>query len=533
MLGGNPAKQNRYFNFRITHIRIIPLFAASVYNKIVKIFKIILPILIIVVLGLAGFYLYKKNKPSSSSSTIKSICQDCQSKYNPFGFAGPSAPDNFNNIQALGVKFARESISWETIEPSENQFNFDVYKESDLAQYGLEIIARLKLGQIWATKCDKSIACSEDKSFGCPSKSADCPPKDLGNWSDKGYSPLLYDFIFKSLADTTKTSQNFEYLIVGNEVNTPVFWHGSAQDYLKTRSTIYKAIKDINVKNGTNYKVVDNGIAGMIWGGAVLRENYCTNDQDKRNFAMEYAKKYFRRIYDGPYTEDALAKRINCANPSRDYLFLKEIFKKDPNLNEVSFDVMSYHFYEPWDTQEEVINWIGAEMKKNGYDKPIMNTEGGYRDTLHLYDDTPTLKQDVANEIPKLHVIALANNIKTWLWLPFTEREGQFYGPEWKGLVSEDQKILPAYYSYQIMVAKLAGFDRVEKIDKFQNAHVYKVNFVDKKSLYVIWANDNVQIDLSSEIDGNIQITDVNQKTKNIDSSKIDIGPSPIYVEEI
>ena len=452
---------------------------------------------------------------------------------NPFGFAGPSAPDNFNKIGALKVKYARESISWETLEPSYNQYKVDTLSESGkLSQYGLEIIARLELGQIWATKCDASIACPDIKSLGCPSKSADCPPKDLGNWTEKGYSPLLYDFVYKSLENAKNNGQNFEYLVIGNEVNTPVFWHGTADEYLKTRTTIYKAVKDINAKMGTDYKVVDNGIASTVWGGALLRENYCTNDQNKRNFAMDFAKKYFRRIYDGPYTEDALTKRINCDNPSQDYLMLKEIFKKDPNLEEASFDVMSYHFYEPWDTQEEIINWIKAEMKNNGYEKLIMNTEGGYRDTLHLYSDTPSLKQDVADEIPKLHVVAFANDVKTWLWLPFTEREGQFYGLEWKGLISEDQKELPAYKSYQIMVAKLAGFSSIEKLNKFDKADVYKVNFSDKNPIYVIWSDNNTQIDMSSEIKGGIKITDVNQKTKKSNSSKLDISSSPIYVEK-
>ena len=489
--------------------------------KLLKIFFVI----IIIGVVIAGFYYYK-NTHNSSGSPIKEICQDCQSKYNPFGFAGPSKPDNFNNIQALGVKFARESISWETVEPSENQFNSNIFKETGvLNQYGLELIARLKLGQIWATKCNLSVS----------SQNADCPPKDLGDWSKKGYSPLLYDFTYKSLENAHSNGQNFQYIVVGNEASSPDFWGGTAEEYQKTRATVFKAAKDINTKIGTNYQVVDSGIASMIWGGAILRENYCTDDSNKQAYAMDFAQRYFRRVYDGPNTQEVLAKRLNCDSPSRDYLFLKEIFKKDPNLNEASFDVMSYHFYEPWDTQEDIINWIKNEMGKNDYQKPIMNTEGGYRDTLHLYDNTATLKQDVANEIPKLHVVAFANNVKAWLWLPFTERgeQYQFYGLQWKGLISEDQKVLPAYYSYQIMVAKLAGFNSIEKLNKYSSAYVYKVNFSNKKPLYVVWSDDNVQVNLSSEISGNIQMTDVNQKTKNVDSSKIDVSTSPIYIESI
>ncbi len=497
--------------------------------------KIILILLSIVLIGGLGYKIfYSKSNADSQRGNIKKSSQPTPtSSNNPFGFAGPSAPDNFDKINTLKVKYARESISWETLEPADNKFNLDISKGTEyLTRYNLELIARLKLGQIWATKCDTSITCPDAKTFGCPSKNADCPPKDLGNWSDKGYSPLLYDFTYKSLENAKNSGKNFEYLIIGNEVNTPVFWHGTADDYVKTRTTVYKAVKDINTKMETNYKVVDSGIASTIWGGAILRENYCTNDQNKRNYAMDYGSRYFRRIYAGPYTEDALAKRINCANPSRDYLFLKEIFKKDPNLNEPTFDLMSYHFYEPWDTQEDVIGWIKAEMKKNGYDKPIMNTEGGYHDTLHLYGDTPTLAQDVAEEIPKLHVVAFANGVKTWLWLPFTEREGQFYGMEWKGLVSSDQKELPAYTSYKLMVEKLTGFTSIEKLNKFKNAYVYKVNFANKNPLYVIWAENSTQIDMSSEIKGAIKITGSKTKKSNSSSSKLDISSSPIYVEK-
>jgi len=477
-----------------------------------------------------GFEWLRNNKMIGNNSKISS------GQNNPFGFAGPAEPvDNFSKIQALGVKYIRESISWEAMEPSHNQYNFNIINEEEkLKQYGFEIITRIKLGQIWATKCDTSVDCPKLKGFTCPSQSADCPPKDLGDWSEKGYSPLLYDFTYKTLEYANKNGEIFEYIIIGNEVNTWIFWHGTADDYLKTRATIYKAVHDINSNLKTDYKVVDNGIASTIWGGAILKDNFCTNDQNKRNYAMNFAKKYFRRIYDGPYTEEALDKRLNCDNPSRDYLILKEIFKKDTNLNEPTFDLMSYHFYEPWDTQEEIINWIKNEMKKNGYEKPIMNTEGGYRDTLHLYSDTPSLAQDVANEIPKLHVVAFANNVKTWLWLPFTERgeKYQFYGLEWKGLISEKQKELLAYKSYQIMVAKLAGFDSIEKLDQFTNTYIYKVNFSDKDPLYVIWSEENAQIDLSSEIDGQLIITNVGQKTKTANSSKLNISSSPIYVEK-
>jgi hypothetical protein len=490
------------------------------------------PILIIIgavilIVGIALYFIIPKPQADIEKKEISA-------ENNPFGFAGPTAPiDNFSKIQNLGVKYAREAVSWDKIEPSFSQYNFSAFNQSgQLDQYGLEIIARLKLGQIWATKCNL-VLCSQSGLKDCPAKSADCPPKDLGSWTDKGYSPLTYDVVSKTLENVHSSGKKFQYLILGNEVNSWVFWQGTAQDYLKTRATVYKAVKDTNAKFSSDYKLIDNGIASTIWGGVILRENYCTNDQSKKNYAIDFTKRYFRRTYDGPYTETAFAKRVNCTSPSRDYLFLKEIFKKDPNLGEATFDIMSYHFYEPWDTQEEVINWIKAEMKKNGYEKPIANTEGGYRDTLHLYSNTSSLTQDVANEIPKLHVVAFTNGVKIWLWLPFTERgEGyQFYGLEWKGLISTDQKELPAYTSYKTMVQKLDGFKTIEKIADFSSPYIYKFTFNSKAPVYVLWSTKTETINFSSKIKGSVQITKANGETQRLKSSDLPVSESPIFVE--
>jgi hypothetical protein len=83
------------------------------------------------------------------------------------------------------------------------------------------------------------------------------------------------------------------------------------------------------------------------------------------------------------------------------------------------------------------------------------------------------------------------------------------------------------------MISKLDGFKSVEKVKGLSTNYVYKFSFKSKDPVYVIWSDNNSQINLSSEISGEIKITDVNQNIKNSNSSKIDIGTSPIYVEQI
>lgn len=461
----------------------------------------------------------------------------------PFGLAGPSIPDDPNKIKELGVKFARESIAWSSIETSDNVYDFSFLDQTGglLDQLGLELMARIKFGndfsttnRNWAVKCDTSL-CTPG-SVDCPMERVDCPPKDLAaNWTDwsseNGYSPLLTDFVTRTLEAIHVRDKNIEYFVIGNEVNTLSFWLGTAEDYLKTRGTIYNAVKRFNAANGTSYKVVDNGIASTIWTNAVAYEAYCRGDV---SYAVDFANRAADHTYAGEITADDF-KWLNCQDiGGRDYKIMKAMFVKDPNLNEPTFDVMSYHFYEPWDVQEEVINWIRQEMINNGYQpRPIMNTEGGYRDTLHLYTDTPSLEQDVANDILKLHTVAFNKDVKTWLWLPFTERGPEYdaYGYEWKGLIKEDQTPLKAFTSYKTMVAKINGFSLIEKMSGLGASYVYKVNFPDKNPLYVVWDTASKTVNLSSLIAGNVKVTHVDGTEVVTSSQNVSISDSPIYLE--
>ncbi len=461
----------------------------------------------------------------------------------PFGLAGPSVPDDPAKIAQLNVHYVREGIAWAKIETSDNVYDFSSFDKSDgwLDQLNLELIARINFGNDfsttnhnWAAKCDTSL-CTPGLP-DCPMERVDCPPKDLAaSWTDwnseTGYSPLLTDFVTKTLEAIHIRNKNIEYFVVGNEVNTLSFWLGTAEDYLKTRGTIYNAVKRFNAANGTSYKVVDNGIASTIWSNAVAYEAYCRGDIA---YAVDFANRASAHTYSGVITADDF-KWLNCQDiGGRDYKIMKAMFVKDPNLNEPTFDVMAYHFYEPWDVQEEIINWIRQEMTNNGYElRLIMNTEGGYRDTLHLYSDTPSLEQDVADDIPKIHTIAFKNNIKAWLWLPFTERgpEYQAYGYEWKGLVKDDQTYLKAFTSYKTMVEKMDGFSSIERNTTTEASYVYKVNFADKNPVYVVWDTSVKTVNLSSLVPGEVKITHVDGTTETLSSQSINISDSPLYLE--
>jgi hypothetical protein len=483
---------------------------------------------VVLAAGIAFYFFISQPQADSAKKGI--------SGNNPFGFAGPySPPDDFNKIKALGVKYIRTSVTWDKIETSQGNFVFGQINENSQydilkTKYNLEPIIRFKTGQGWPTRCDTAnIKCSSNLKT-CPQESADCPPKDLSAWSKKGYSPLLYDFVSKTFEYLFSHGKPINYVVVGNEVNDLGFWHGTADDFLKTRTTIYQAIQDFNAAHHQNVKVIDNGIAGMVWGAAMVRESYCSGNQKKVAWAKDFTAKYAKRWTD--LSAQELLGKIDCQNPGRDYQILKATFQKDPNLKKPSFDYMSYHFYEPWDTQEEVINWLKAEMKKNGYERPIMNTEGGYADRLRLYEP-PAVAQDVANDLVKLHVVAFANEVKLWLWLPFTDRyTEEHYGPQWKGLIKPDQTELPAYTSYKIMVSKLRGFASIRKINLGKDVYAFQANFQTSRPIYILWSNSSTIVNLSSKIKGFVKITRVDGATSRAKSSRLRVSESPIFVEK-
>jgi len=461
----------------------------------------------------------------------------------PFGFAGPTQPpDNFNKIAEVGANYIRESIVWGGTDPVDFS-NMDTAYDKLKNQYGLKPIVRLKLKGP-NTKCDTSLTCPDAPIYTtCPASSADCPPADLGGWSERGYSPMLYDSIYGTIEHFFNTNRPIEYIIVGNEVNTLLFWHASSEDYLKTRGTVFKAVHDFDEKNNQDVKVVDNGFAGGVWGFAILRDEVCSGDPARREFAEEFASKYFRRRFTQTQMEDYINNNFKlpyfCANPDISQIILRDSFKIDPNLGEASFDYMAYHFYEPWDTQQEIINWIEKEMQKNGYQKPIMHTEGGYSDNLRLLDNpvvADEVRKDVADDIPKLHVIAFANGVKTWLWLPFTERyDSAYYGPTYSGLFDPNQQELPAFRSYKTMTQKLTGFTSVQKIDFGE--YTYKF-IVDGKPVYVLWRSEDtapnpITVDLSSEISGYVKVTGVDGTIQTVPGNALQVTESPIYVEVV
>jgi hypothetical protein len=474
----------------------------------------IIAVLILIVAGSWAFYRFKI-KPKGSTQRVAGA--------DHFGFVGLYGSKDYELAKAIGVGWIRPQIVWQMIEPKDNQFNFDKFDKlyNDYSKkYNFKVMVSLRTGQLeWATKADLSLCQfkNDAKTKGCPDKWASLPPKDLENsWNAQyGYSKNYYDFI-------SKTVEHFkgrvDYFIIENEVNTLTFWHGTADEYLKLRATAYKAAHDAN----SDVKIIDNGLASLAWINAIIREKYCAGDKtDATNF---FRLAYLRTLSTDELEQTIVQTPIDCQNPERQYQIVKAVLK------EPTFDILSFHFYEPWQAESEVILWLKNEMEKNGFQKPIICTEGGFFDRLHDQEDQATQKS-VAEDLIKLQTIAFAEGVEKFFWLPLSEQKSGSAGREYKGLYATNYQKRPAMTAYSVFVKKIGNFEKAEEKDVGAGIKAFQF-IVNHQPLYILWTNGTTTVDLSSDVGDKVKITQVDGSTTSVSGKSISISQSPIFAEK-
>ncbi len=351
---------------------------------------------------------------------------------------------------------------------------------------------------------------------------------------------------------------------IENEAANPYYWHWNELDGKFAAASflpILKAAVEARDETNPQVKII---LPGFIDPNFLGR---CTKDP---NYAAYCSGKYFQR---------GLA-------------FTKELLKY-PEL----FDAIDVHFfnYFKFDSRyiSDGIEWFRAEMRANGYEKPIyslewtgsimmmVKTEGHadafakyfpYAEELGseeafgaVYKNLPApqnakyrewFETEQAREFPKLFVTMLAGGVKRMVHVRFSDYAGVGWDSlwwNWQGIVRYTGTMAnpvlikkPSYYAYEMLETKLKDFTEVSALRVEGDVFAYKFTFAAKPPVYVVWTEGQATtIDLSAfGAAGNVSITrvvtELDDKNKpvrapgvRVPASAVPLTDTPAFVEGV
>ncbi len=366
----------------------------------------------------------------------------------------------------------------------------------------------------WPTKCDLSLCAGKPQ---CPHSYTSCPPANLDE----------YKAFTRALATHFKGKIN--YYIIENEVNTLTFWLGTKEEYLALRKAAYEGIHAGN----PSAVVIDNGIASGAWIQIVARDKFC---QEGKNAATQFLAESYAREFASPEIRAALVvATFSCHSDGTPVLNPESERTAAIFENPDTFDYMSFHFYEPWPLEVDIINWIKKRMSKLGYSKPLILSEGGYFDSLTSALNSDT-KQKVAKDLVKIQTTAFGEGVKQFVWLPAVQKnEDSTTFNNYKGLYTENGSspiLLPAGTAYKLMISKIGDFTNAQKLVADGSLFIYKFT-VTGKTVLIAWSEKEtpMEIDFSSYFSGATSATDYLGKSLNFVNKKLILTDSPVYIQ--
>ncbi|MFH1281163.1 MAG: glycosyl hydrolase [Candidatus Omnitrophota bacterium] len=424
------------------------------------------------------------------------FCSDDMAVLSPFCINAPKVPDRPapdsmvlpagydrpEDIRSLGARWARyggvEGLTWDLVEQEPGIYDWSRtdYLFSQATQAGVNLVVIItsynRLDQPDAVKT----------AVGVSAKI----PRDMA-----GYLRFLETAVERYDGDGIDDAPNaavVQYWEVGNEVDFPLFWSDSPENYAQLLKKTYQVIKRAN----PGARVL---IAGM-------------SQQPDPNDSYQY---YFS--------------------------VFKELERIKDNPRDRYFDILSLHVYNLDNALisglTEYLAPIKAELAQYGHDLPIWITEtcdySGSPRPLEQRNFVSRTEGEQAANLIKIHIYSLAHGVKKIFWLTLTEWAGYagIGNGVWDnvGLINnhvndgQSHKKL-AYYAYQKMTQKLEGTDweRVSVIQEKDGIFIYRF-FKGDRQVWVAWndAEEKKQVNISGIVSSKVSITEmVPRYTDNI-----------------
>ncbi len=399
--------------------------------------------------------------------------------------------EHFRN---LGMEIVRFDVYWGLLEPRKEFFDWSLTDELVGAVGGdTEILFTLYSTNAWGSKYNE---CRELAERQVKRSVINEPPSSVPiNMED-------YTNFLEAIVSRYKGKVNYwqiENEIFGARPRTPKcppisrFWLGTPEEYLELLKTSYRTIKGADPS------------------------------------ATVFASSYTFEPWDGTLKD-----------------FYRYILDRGRNYS----DLWDLHLYLGVPEDPEKIQAVKNEMKRLGYSKPLWCTESGEIDIDYAKYQrfkgnltAPEALKFQSEDLVKRYVQAFGEGMEKVFRLrisPLGSKEGP--GNRWSHMSLTNDRDgnskRPAYYTYQIMYSKLAGFDTAQRLA----TGLYKFT-VNGKTVVVAWSDSGQKtLDLSSHFKGtNVKVTNIitdkgktNREAtiERTSSSTVTIGQTPTFIEE-
>ena len=399
-----------------------------------------------------------------------------------FGMGG-GLPKFADELRDSGSEITRVWISWDKIEPANDQYNWAEMDEivTSANERNIEVLGFFYSMPTWA----RNKASPGNKTI----KGKPADPGEPVNWDD-------YTEFARNVAeryDGNHGHGEMKYIEIWNEVQG--FAEMNSKEYEPWLIRGYQAAKqgnpDVQILLGAVHSPMD-----------------------------------FNGGYSGQTTEEFIAAML------RDY--------------SQYYDIFNFHIYQRKDgAVGEAVDYMKGLMKAYNVNKPMWITETATF-WPNVVCDNLAWRHEAARGVIKRYAQALGNGVEKVFWYSFTalptveeDPSGVEGGkpadflmgglgwvfPKGQGLPIDEFHPRPAFNTYKLMTSKLSGFSSVEKITDTQ----YKF-IVNGKNIYVLWS-DKGSDSLPSGISGLVKVTDYLGNEEIRQASQIVLSGSPIFIE--
>lgn len=347
------------------------------------------------------------------------------------------------------------------------------------------------------------------------------------------------------LDDMPNLQRSVDFWQFGAEYNSDRYWDGTNQEYLTALRAFADALRPVS----ETAWIVSNGISSVHGMGDVIHEGafhaglafrYTYQQMGLQLTPEERARadEIAGNPLAYPTIEDVIAQlalgeddpredqvRAFLESRQRSVEFTIMVFDNPALFDVFDARIYTYHRYQPGRISED-LTFIKENMRRRGYSKPIMPTEGSgaflgrqggmpnperdeffglvtaYIDKEILgIDDNPVTVDEIeaygtytaeqAREVVKVYATLFAEGASSFVWYRFSDIVDE-NNIDWNspfrinGLLYRDSgRTLrkPAFFTYGVMTSLLKGFTSVEKLSEEQ----IKFNFEERDPVFVLW----------------------------------------------